>query len=83
MKKIFYAGVLIGVSSLFYVSYASNSELLQKNYLEPYCVTLRNPKTGVVTKYNFQANSPSDALQKAEKAYSGSKCVNVVRGSCR
>ena len=79
MKKLIYVGALVGVLSVLGISYAFTSE---SKALEPYCVSLRNPK-GMVSRYNIEANNSGDAKTRGEAQYSGYKCINVTKGKCR
>jgi hypothetical protein len=75
MKKLIYAGVLIGLTSIAYA-------FVSKAPLKPYCVTMRNDK-GSLMKFNIEAQSQPDAKKRAEAQYPTMSYYMIKDGVCK
>ena len=74
MKKLIYAGVLIGLTSIAYA-------FVSKASLKPFCVTMTDK--GRRIEFNIDAQSQVDAQQRAQAQYPTMKPFAVRPGVCK
>jgi hypothetical protein len=74
MKKLIYAGVLIGLTSIAYA-------FVSKAPLKPFCVTLTDK--GARIQFNIDAQNSTDAQKRALAQNPTMKPFGVQNGRCK